>query len=253
MARTLPREAVDELTRQINLVSERMRAKLIEQLSQVDFSAEGAIDVVKEIMQLYCGGATDAVALLAAQFYDAAREYCIGSALGAVANSQRLPEATNIATVGIIVNATDPASIVDDLAARLDYECKRSAGDCVFYNGSNDRAKPYYARVPTGSETCPFCLMLASRGFVYRSNKSAGELDHYHAHCDCRVVPGWGNDAKVGGYDPSAIYDRWQESVDDIAAKRAEKNDTTVELERAHIMSQLQESAKRAKDRAKRI
>lgn len=50
-----------------------------------------------------------------------------------------------------------------------------------------------WARVPSGSDTCPFCLMLASRGFVYTSAKAAG--GHYHPHCDCRVVAG--NDGKT--------------------------------------------------------
>lgn len=46
-----------------------------------------------------------------------------------------------------------------------------------------------YARVPVG-DTCAWCLMLAGRGYVYRSFESAGGLDpdHYHAHCDCVPV-----------------------------------------------------------------
>ena len=45
-----------------------------------------------------------------------------------------------------------------------------------------------FARVPSGTETCTFCRMLASRGFVYWSRETAGELDHFHRGCDCRVV-----------------------------------------------------------------
>ena len=40
-----------------------------------------------------------------------------------------------------------------------------------------------YARVPQGAYTCAFCLMLASRGFVYASEESAGEFDQYHKEC----------------------------------------------------------------------
>lgn len=249
MARTIPRAAVDEFTRQLNLVSESMRAKLTDQLMQIDFSAPGAIDVVKDLMQTYCGAATDSAALLAAQFYDAAREYSIGSGMDAVANSQRVAEATNIATVGIIDGGKTAQSIIDQLTARLDYEVKRAAGDCVFYNGSKDPASPHYARIPAGSETCQFCLMLASRGFVYSSAKSAGELDHYHANCDCRVTPGWGSNPQVEGYDPEAIYDKWQEEMTATAEARAKKNDTTVEEERKKIYAQLKKSAEKANKR----
>lgn len=46
-----------------------------------------------------------------------------------------------------------------------------------------------YARVLGGGETCSFCTMLAGRGFVYHSEKSA--VGHgFHNHCDCVAMPG---------------------------------------------------------------
>lgn len=58
-----------------------------------------------------------------------------------------------------------------------------------------------YARVSSG-KSCAFCLMLASRGFVYHSRTSAGEGGrHYHVHCHCRIVAGE-KDAHVEGYKP---------------------------------------------------
>jgi len=72
-----------------------------------------------------------------------------------------------------------------------------------------------YARIPTGPETCPWCLMLASRGFVYYTEHDA--MAGCHRHCDCVAVPGRGgysfNDAtQVEGYDPDAYYQLWRES-----------------------------------------
>lgn len=67
----------------------------------------------------------------------------------------------------------------------------------------------YFARVPMGPTTCDFCLMLASRGFVYLSEESAGEFDRFHRHCDCKIIPGTA-DTKVDGYDPDELYDRWK-------------------------------------------
>ncbi|AJD82433.1 capsid maturation protease [Mycobacterium phage Sheen] len=66
-----------------------------------------------------------------------------------------------------------------------------------------------WARVATGEETCAWCLMLISRGPVYKSSESAGlDLDddtaarmlaagedvrpfmeQWHDGCDCKVVP----------------------------------------------------------------
>lgn len=96
-----------------------------------------------------------------------------------------------------------------------------------------------WARVATGRETCEFCLMLISRGPVYRSAKSAGlnaddqaakDLIHngseadlkllmsrWHAGCDCKVVPvfdkkSWpGRDAFKKA---QAIWEKYSKMVD---------------------------------------
>lgn len=71
-----------------------------------------------------------------------------------------------------------------------------------------------FARVPMGGrETCDFCIMLASRGFVYHTKETAGELKHYHVNCACRIVPGFEGD-RVDGYDPDYFYDVWKHPED---------------------------------------
>ena len=75
-----------------------------------------------------------------------------------------------------------------------------------------NRSKVRYARVPSGGETCPFCMMLASRGAVYHSEATAGGDGHYHAHCRCRIVPVFG-DQQIEGYDPSEWYRKWQTTI----------------------------------------
>lgn len=69
-----------------------------------------------------------------------------------------------------------------------------------------------WARVPSGSETCEWCLMLASRGFVYESANAAGEGRKYHGDCDCVPVPGSGARDYPAGYDPDELYDRYAEA-----------------------------------------
>lgn len=66
---------------------------------------------------------------------------------------------------------------------------------------------PAFARVPTGAETCTYCLMLASRGFVYHTRDSAGHADH--RGCNCLIVAGRKGD-RVEGIDEHALYDCWQ-------------------------------------------
>ena len=66
---------------------------------------------------------------------------------------------------------------------------RRAANRTMWRNATRDRRHGVgYARVPSGRETCGFCLMLASRGFVYRSEEAAGDIggrfNRYHDRCD---------------------------------------------------------------------
>lgn len=45
-----------------------------------------------------------------------------------------------------------------------------------------------YQRV-TASGACAFCALLAGRGPVYKTERSAGEGHRYHDHCHCQVEP----------------------------------------------------------------
>ena len=70
----------------------------------------------------------------------------------------------------------------------------------------SDPKRPRWARVPHG-KTCAWCLMLASRGWVYLDARSAGAARQWHADCDCQIVPAWGDKIpRIVGYDPDALY-----------------------------------------------
>lgn len=90
----------------------------------------------------------------------------------------------------------------------------RSLNETIIANVGRDRDKgARFARVPTGFETCTFCLMLASRGAVYHTRKSAGEFKHFHRRCDCKIVPGFGDDPDaelVEGVRPKELYERYR-------------------------------------------
>lgn len=77
-------------------------------------------------------------------------------------------------------------------------------------NASTDRARPRYARVPTGAKTCAFCSLLASRGFVYAAKATAGAFDKYHHDCDCQAVVDFTDEPRIDGYDPGILYDLYQ-------------------------------------------
>lgn len=75
----------------------------------------------------------------------------------------------------------------------------------VYGNTSSSKSGVRYARVVHPGATkhgpCAFCVMLASRGFVYATEESAGEFDRWHDDCACTVIPSWGEGGNYDGYE----------------------------------------------------
>ena len=190
MAVTIPRAAVDFLTEEINGISADAQARVLKVLQGIQWTPENiaecrelVLQALSSVMPTY----TTMAAQASADFYDAARELVVGERMGAQAISGYDKEKTAGAVRSFVRFVLDGRvdTFNDQVLQRIDYEMKRSAGESMFANGRRDKRRPKYARVPTGSETCDFCLMLASRGFVYTSEATAGaiKLDHYHAGC----------------------------------------------------------------------
>ncbi len=97
--------------------------------------------------------------------------------------------------------------------------------DTTFVAGASDPRALGYMRV-ADADPCYFCAMLASRGPVYKSAASAGELNQWHPHCDCHVEAVFVRNAAIP--NASKGYAKlWRESTvglsgaDAIAAFRA--------------------------------
>lgn len=187
---TIPRAALDYLTSQINSISADAQSRVLRVLESIAWAPDNVaecrdlvVQALSQVMPFYTGLSAQA----SADFYDAARELSVGSPLGASAYSGYDPRKTDGAVRGFVRFALDGRvdTFNDQVLQRVDYEMKRAAANSTIANGRLDPLKPKYARVPTGAETCDFCLMLASRGFVYSSEATAGavKLDHYHAGC----------------------------------------------------------------------
>lgn len=99
-----------------------------------------------------------------------------------------------------------------------------------------------WARVPTGRETCAFCLALCSRGAVYRDARSAGSklgnddtlklqraglftpkehMLEWHDGCDCKVVPVWDPDNWQGKQRADAAYEMWASATKHTTGKES--------------------------------
>ncbi|KAB5608405.1 hypothetical protein [Bifidobacterium jacchi] len=104
----------------------------------------------------------------------------------------------------------DPDMMLRGLLANMDKWVKAGGRETIERASRRDARKPRYARVPQGP-TCGFCIMLASRGFVYSSAEAAGgDMNDYHNDCDCEPIPSWDKkNPKIEGYDPDSLYERY--------------------------------------------
>lgn len=107
----------------------------------------------------------------------------------------------------------------------------RSLNETISANVGRDKDKGVrFARVPTGFETCTFCLMLASRGAVYHTRKTAGKFKHFHRRCDCKIVPGFGDDPDaelVEGVRPKELHKLYKQfrEIDETEGLSAAEKD----------------------------
>ena len=103
---------------------------------------------------------------------------------------------------------------IDACTALTRFYVKREAN--INMHRSALRSKIWWARVPSGAETCGFCFMLSTRGFDYKSKFSAGGAGHkFHLRCDCIIVPGT-KKTTIEGYDPDEMYARWCKCAETI-------------------------------------
>lgn len=84
----------------------------------------------------------------------------------------------------------------------------------TLFTAKKDPSKVRYARVPQGI-TCEWCVMIASRGFVYHTEDTAGDSSKFHLHDDCLIIPSWGEQS-IPGYDPDSLYKQYAKCRDAV-------------------------------------
>lgn len=145
----------------------------------------------------------EAAASLTCEMYDA-----LSGAQGAGVRSAEMVESvtereTAKAILGTMKNKDNS---VPQTVGRL---VKQAGADTALKNAQRDGAE--FAWVPHG-DTCPFCIMLASRGWQRISKKALknGHAEHIHANCDCTFAVRFDGKSSVEGYEPEKyreIYD----------------------------------------------
>lgn len=186
-------------------------------------------EAAKLIMEGFVQGYDDVAAEFAAQWYDDLAERNGARLQQAVTMTTYRPESVDTVAryqAKKLVKGGD-AAFARACGEYARNDAFRSLNETIISNVGRDKDRGVrFARVPTGFETCTFCIMLASRGAVYHTRKSAGEFKYFHRHCDCKVVPGFEDDPDaelVEGVRPEELRERWWqlEKVDATAGLSA--------------------------------
>lgn len=149
------------------------------------------LDFFPELVQAY----GDAAALLAADYYDELRDVPAGSSsfraiLARPANDAQAQASTRWALGPLFESEPNPQQVLANLAGVTQRLVLQAGRDTIATSSTRDPVRTGWARVPTGTKTCRFCVMLASRGSVYGSAASAGaDANRFHGDCDCVQVP----------------------------------------------------------------
>jgi hypothetical protein len=126
--------------------------------------------------------------------------------------------------LGELMKGEDLDKALKPLNGVLDRLVKKLGRESIVRAADSDPKKPRWARIPHG-QTCAWCLMLASRGWVYLDAQSAGAARQWHADCDCQIVPAWGKKTpKIAGYDPDALYAQYEAARDAVIESKQGKH-----------------------------
>lgn len=121
---------------------------------------------------------------------------------------------------------------------------KQTGADTTLRNAVRDGAE--FAWIPSGGETCAFCIMIASNGWRRASKKALrnGHASHIHANCDCAYAVRFDSKSEVEGYNDGAEY---RKMYDDAKAEGEEFGRNAVNQMRVNMYKNNPDLAEKIK------
>ena len=207
-----------KFSRTLQHISQEARSEFQKLLSEVDFSDWSiAANQLRTLIQGIVSRYGLASAEIGAQWYEYCRKMNFDSRYTAIVGEvSRYSVSSDVnAEIDKLFNGeVNEAELVSLLSGAVVDQVQKQARDTILSNlnaeyldaiARGDKSfasKCGYARVTTG-DSCAFCIMLASRGFVYASERTATKSkrgDKYHNHCHCVAVP-FAKADSINGYE----------------------------------------------------
>lgn len=169
---------------------------------------ETILSFIAELVSVY----GDAAALLGADWYDMLRDVPPSSAsfraaLSAPVGVEQSRQSARWALGTLFGEKGDPWATLLNLEGVTQRLILQPGRDSVWDAARRDPVRTRFARLPQGATTCRWCVMLASRGAVYASEDTAGQMNRFHDNCDCVIMPARSRDDLPDGHD-LAMYER---------------------------------------------
>ena len=158
----------------------------------------------------------DAAAYLAAEVFEevmAAEGVDIDASLWAGPNAEAIESAVRYEARKLTQGQRDTLGFIGSVALLAAFYARQGAERTTTGSVEAAQAAGYaqvrFARIPTGPETCTFCMEQASRGFFFRSLASASHASH--RHCDCLILPGVEGSTSAYGYSQAQLAEVYAE------------------------------------------
>lgn len=228
-AMEISREALEAYSSTLSALEADAAAKLESAIDALDWGVgyerlKENRNIVSDAMAALAAAYSDAASALGAELFEsvmAAEGVTVAPRLAEPISHKQASDDVRSSARHIFGGKGDVAAFRESCVRQLARHISMAANGTVALSCERGASKGVrYARVPMGRRTCEFCVMLASRGFVYASEKTAGRLGQYHYKCDCRIVPGIDGATTIEGYDPDAYYASYKDCRDALDARR---------------------------------
>ena len=178
----------------------------------------------------------EAAAALACEMYDS---MVLASGIEAGWIAPAMPASTvTLEEAAKTINGVLKVSENEDMLASAVGRLVKLAGvDTILENAYRDRPRSggvkhrhsgaQVAWIPVG-DTCPFCMVLASRGWQYQTVWAAeNHAEHVHPNCDCTYAVRFNADTNVEGYNPEKYLKMYSEADVNNFANKDNSHPTT--------------------------
>ena len=242
-----------KFSKSVEKVSKAARQTFEKAVRNVDFSdwtqaAQQLREIVNQVILTYGPAAGE----LGAQWYEYCRSLNIAGAYTAKLadiNQTSIDYGVNSAIDKMFSGEMTALIATEAIAGIVESQVQNQSRETIHKNledeynqalasGNKKLAKKAgFARV-TSDSACAFCVMVASQGFHYTSEKTAGE--QYHPHCSCVAVP-FADAGEIKGY--SDRLEKYQKIYDDANSLR-KSDDMPEELRERISQAKAEHNAK---------